>query len=118
MAINPFKAKRDTHLYKLTGKRGETLYYGTTNDPFRRENEHRKTKPFSKLVQISKAVMTKANAEKRERSLIRNHKKKTGSTPKLNISSTGQYQYGAMKNPKKKKEILSKIKKLSKGGKK
>lgn len=110
MAINPFKAKRDTHLYKLTGKRGETLYYGTTNDPFRRENEHRKTKPFSKLVQISKAVMTKANAEKRERSLIRNHKKKTGSTPKLNISSTGQYQYGAMKNPKRKKRYFLKLK--------
>lgn len=118
MVKNPFKAKRDTHVYKLTGKKGEALYYGTSNDPYRREEEHRKTKSFSNMKKVSKAAMTKENAEKLERKLIRDHKKKTGSTPKLNVSPTGQYEYGAMKNPTKKKQILFKIKKINKGGKK
>jgi len=107
-------SKRDTDVYKLSDKKGKPLYFGTTNNPVRREEEHRKKKAFSKMVKISKAKMTKANAEKLERSLIRKHKQKTGSRPKLNVSPTGQYEYGAMKNPKKKREILSKLKRLGK----
>lgn len=107
-------SKRNTDVYKLSDKKGKALYFGTTNNLNRREAEHKKTKSFSKMVKVSKAKMTKSNAEKLERKLIRDHKKRTGLRPKLNVSPTGQYEYGAMKNPKKKKEILSRIKKISK----
>jgi len=107
-------SKRDTYVYQLSNKKGQALYFGTSNNLERRESEHRKKKTFSKMKQISKAKMTKANAEKLERKLIRTHKKSTGSIPKLNVSKTGQYEYGAMKNPTKKNQILSKIKSIKK----
>lgn len=112
--INKKKSLRDTHVYMLSNEKGKAIYYGTTNNIERRENEHRRKKEFKNLVKISKALMTKKNAEKLEKSLIRKHKKSNGSLPKLNISPTGKYEYGILKNPKKKKEILSKVKKISK----
>jgi predicted GIY-YIG superfamily endonuclease len=114
MVLKKTTSSRDTHVYQLSNKKGQALYFGITNNLERRESEHRKKKIFSKMISISKAKMTKPNAEKLERKLIRTHKKSTGSTPKLNVSTTGQYEYGAMKSPTKKKQILSKIKSIKK----
>lgn len=104
------KSSRNTHVYKL--KQGnKDVYIGTTNNLPRRTAEHRKSgKKFNSVKVVSRAVMKRENAEKKERVLIKSHKKKTGSLPKYNISSSGKYEYGL--SSKKKKPLINRIKKI------
>ena len=46
-------AKRDTYKYELT-RGNKVVYVGITNDPARREQEHRQDKNFTKMRLIGK----------------------------------------------------------------
>ena len=79
---------RNTTKYLLT-KGNEIVYVGITNDPERREAEHRQDKNFDKM-RIVGAKSTRSGAEQWETNRIEtyrgNHK---GSTPKYNKTTTG-----------------------------
>ena len=113
-------ASRTTHVYELLSGR-KSVYIGTAKDPIKRAKQHKaKGKDFSK-VKVLTAKMKKANAEKKETSLIRKHKRTNGSLPKYNVSPTGQYEYGVTKA--KIKKLVKRIKEVKKttkrvGGKK
>lgn len=110
---NTKKSTRNIHVYKLKNGKKD-VYIGTTNNVSRRTAEHKKAgKKFTSVKVVSGAAMKKTNAERKERSLIRSHKKKTGSLPKYNVSSTGQYQYGPSKT--KKKQLVNRIKSIARG---
>ena len=111
-------SKRDTHIYELNdGKK--RVYIGTSKDPKKRAKQHEvKGKKFTS-VKVLSAKMKKENAEKKETSLIRKHKKKTGSLPKYNVTESGQYIYPKKKSSKKLIDRLKQVRsKLKKGGKK
>lgn len=120
MVTGSSEIKRTTHVYELVNKR-EKVYIGTSKDPLKRAEQHKsKGKSFTK-VNVLTAKMKKANAEKKETSLIRKHKRTNGSLPKYNVSSTGQYEYGVTKA--KLKKLVKRIKEVKKttkrvGGKK
>lgn len=113
-------SSRTTHVYELLSGR-KSVYVGTAKDPIKRAKQHKaKGKDFSK-VKVLTAKMKKANAEKKETSFIRKHKRTKGSLPKYNVSSTGQYEYGVPKAKLKKLvKRIQEVKKTTKkaGGKK
>lgn len=80
--------KRDTVTYEL--KQGNKLVYvGTTNDPERREQEHRKAgKKFGNLAVTSKK-MTEDGAMKKESERLSTYRKNQGKNPKYNKDSDG-----------------------------
>lgn len=82
-------AERDTKKYVL--KRGnEVVYVGITNDPERRETQHRQEKAFDKMELVGRPC-TRESAEQWEEDRIatymRNH---GGLTPKYNKNETGK----------------------------
>ena len=80
--------KRETVTYELkTGNKIE--YIGTTNDPDRRELEHKdEGKKFSHL-KITSRRMTEEGAMKKEEAAIKQYKSNQGKTPKYNKDDTG-----------------------------
>jgi predicted GIY-YIG superfamily endonuclease len=81
--------QRDTYKYEL--KNGNKVeYVGITNDPQRREAEHRQNKNFDKMEIIGR-VSTRESAEQWETNRIgiykRNH---SGELPKYNQTTTGK----------------------------
>lgn len=111
---------RTTHVYELMNKK-KKVYIGTAKDPLERFKQHKASGKVFTKVNVLTAKMKKANAEKKETSLIRKHKRTTGALPQYNISSTGQYEYGVTKAKMKKlvkriKEVKNTTKKV--GGKK
>ena len=81
-------AKRNTYKYEL--KRGnEVVYAGITNNPARREAEHRQDKDFNKMTIVGKPC-SRLRAEQWEvdriETYMRNHR---GKTPKYNKTTTG-----------------------------
>lgn len=80
--------KRNTVTYALK-KGGKTVYIGTTNDPDRREIEHKADgKKFTKMTLTSRR-MTEAGAQKKEEKAIQRYKKNQGKTPKYNKDEKG-----------------------------
>ncbi len=71
--------------YNLTGKRGKILYKGITNDPERREPEHKdEGKKFDKLDTVGGKV-TKKTAEKWEEDSLKTYRDgHGGKNPKYN----------------------------------
>jgi predicted GIY-YIG superfamily endonuclease len=82
-------AKRETSKYILKDG-NKVLYVGITNDPKRREAEHRKEKDFQKMEIIGRAV-TREAAEEWESNRIDTYKKNHGGkVPPLNKTQNGK----------------------------
>ena len=80
--------KRDTVTYRLKKGR-ETVYIGSTNDPERREEEHRdEGKRFSGL-QITSRRMTKEGAETKEAEQLKTFRSNHGKNPRHNKDTDG-----------------------------
>ena len=79
----------DTVLYiLLDGKK--IVYKGTTNDPERREKEHKKKgKQFTELKIISRKMTEKGAKEKEEQDLVQYRKNHGGRNPKYNKDPDG-----------------------------
>jgi predicted GIY-YIG superfamily endonuclease len=82
-------AKRDTYKYELT-RGNKVVYVGTTNDPERREQEHRQNKNFDKMRLVGN-VSTQSGAlqweTERIQTYMRNH---NGKTPEYNKNEHGK----------------------------
>lgn len=83
-------SKRDTITYKLTGKKGETLYIGTTNNPEQRAEQHRDAgKRFVNLIPTSRK-MTAGGAENKETQQLATFRRgHSGRNPRYNKDSDG-----------------------------
>jgi len=80
--------KRNTNKYTLIDG-NEIVYVGTTNDPLRREAEHRRDKDFDKMNVIGRKC-TQDSAEQWETERIQTYMKNHGGkTPKYNQNDTG-----------------------------
>lgn len=80
--------KQDTVIYEL--KQGnKVVYVGTTNDPERREQEHKEDgKKFSHM-NVTSRRMTEEGAKKKETERIETYRKNQGKNPKYNKDSDG-----------------------------
>ncbi len=75
---------RDTYNYTLTGRHGEDLYHGITNNPERREAQHRASgRRFVNLV-CDPFPCPRDTALRRERDRIETYKRNQGRKPKYN----------------------------------
>jgi len=80
--------KRKNVTYRLKEGR-RTVYLGSTNDPERREQEHRdEGKRFTKM-EIASRRMTDDGAKKREAEQLKNYRSNHGRNPKYNKDSDG-----------------------------
>ena len=80
---------RDTVTYDLKHGR-EVVYRGTTNDPERREREHRAAgKDFSHLVVTSRRMTDKGAKRKEAESLATYRKGHGGQSPRFNRDTDG-----------------------------
>ena len=81
-------SKRDTVTYELKQGR-KVVYVGTTNDPQRREQEHRdQGKQFSRM-NVTSRQMTETGAKKKEAERIQTYRKNQGRNPRYNRDSDG-----------------------------
>lgn len=82
-------SKRDTYKYEL--KNGnKVLYIGITNDPLRREQEHRQNKDYGHMNIIGKRT-TREAAENWERKRIDTYMQShDNNTPPLNKNKSGK----------------------------
>lgn len=80
--------KQDTVTYEL--KQGnKVVYVGTTNDPERREQEHKEDgKKFGRM-NVTSRRMTEEGAKKKETKRIETYRKNQGKNPKYNKDSDG-----------------------------
>ena len=77
------KTPRDTVTYELKQGR-KVVYVGTTNNPERREAEHKSAgKKFTKMTLTSRK-MTEAGAKKKESTRLETYRKNQGKNPKYN----------------------------------
>lgn len=81
--------KRDTFTYDL--KIGnEVVYRGTTNDPERREKQHRREgKRFTRLVKTSRRMTEEGARKKESENLERYRRSHGGRNPKYNKDNDG-----------------------------
>ncbi len=80
--------KQDTVTYEL--KNGnEVLYVGTTNDPERREQEHKNSGKKFGHMNITSRRMTEEGAMKKEENRLETYRKNSGKNPKYNKDSDG-----------------------------
>jgi len=82
-------SKRDTYKYELKDG-NKVLYVGITNDPERREQEHRQNKEFGHMNVIGNRTTRNAAEnweENRIGTYMNNH---GGKTPPLNKNETGK----------------------------
>ena len=78
--------KQDTVTYEL--KQGnKVVYVGTTNDPDRREQEHRENGKKFGHMNVTSRRMTEAGAMKKEAERIETYRKNHGKNPKYNKDS-------------------------------
>jgi len=79
--------------YKLVDKYDRAKYIGTTNNPWRRNQEHSDSgKSYTKLV-VTSGRLPKQEAERREARNIRSYKNATGRRPRYNQTSDGRFSY-------------------------
>ena len=80
--------KRDTVTYELKVV-NKVLYAGTTNDPERREQQHRNEgKKFGHL-RVTSVRMTEAGAKEKESKRLATYRKNQGRNPKYNKDTDG-----------------------------
>lgn len=79
--------------YSIKDRRGNSTYYGTTNNPRRRAAEHRKSGKLGKgdkLVVETRAIPRKS-AERVEGAKLSTHRQQHGRNPKHNTTRDGKY---------------------------
>lgn len=82
-------SKRDTYKYELT-QGNKVVYVGITNDPTRREMEHRQDKNFDKM-RIVGSASTLDGASQWETNRIQTYMKNhNGDTPLYNQNTSGK----------------------------
>ena len=80
--------KQDTITYEL--KQGnKVVYVGTTNNPKRREQEHREDGKQFDRMNVTSRRMTEEGAKKKETERIETYRKNQGKNPKYNKDSDG-----------------------------
>ena len=80
--------KQDTITYEL--KQGnKVVYIGTTNNPKRREQEHREDGKQFDRMNVTSRRMTEEGAKKKETERIETYRKNQGKNPKYNKDSDG-----------------------------
>ena len=80
--------KQDTVTYEL--KQGnKVVYVGTTNEPERREQEHREEGKKFGHMNITSRRMTENGAKKKEKERLETYRKNQGKHPKYNKNSDG-----------------------------
>lgn len=80
--------KRDTVTYEL--KKGNKVFYvGTTNDPERREQEHKEEGKQFGHMSVTSIRMTDEGAKKKEAERLATYRKNQGNNPKYNKDSDG-----------------------------
>ncbi|NQT63581.1 MAG: GIY-YIG nuclease family protein [Candidatus Marinimicrobia bacterium] len=80
--------KRDTVTYELKdGNR--VVYVGTTNDPDRREQEHKDQGKKFGHMNVTSRKMTDDGAKKKESEKLATYRKNQGKNPKYNKDSDG-----------------------------
>lgn len=80
---------KDTHKYVLKDG-NKILYVGITDNPQRRESEHRQNKDFQKMEVIGRAV-TRQSAEKWETERIEQYRRNhNGNVPPFNKTQNGK----------------------------
>lgn len=80
--------KQDTVTYEL--KQGnKVVYVGTTNDPERREQEHREAGKKFGHMKVTSRRMTEKGAMKKETERLETYCKNQGKNPKYNKDSDG-----------------------------
>lgn len=83
------KKPRDTVTYDLK-KGGKIVYRGTTNDPERREREHKaQRKDFDQLVVTSRRMTGEGAKRKETESLARYRRGHGGRNPRYNDDADG-----------------------------
>ena len=82
------KKKMDTVTYEL--KRGnEVVYVGTTNDPERREQEHKESGKNFGHMNITSRKMTEDGAKKKEAGRLETYRQNQGKNPQYNKDLDG-----------------------------
>ena len=80
--------KKDTVTYELKDG-NKVVYVGTTNDPERREKEHRAGgKKFGRM-NVTSRKMTEDGAKKKEAERLATYRRNQGENPKYNKDSDG-----------------------------
>jgi predicted GIY-YIG superfamily endonuclease len=79
--------------YSIKDQKGNTKYIGSTNNPTRRESEHRESGKVGrkdKLVVETRPV-SRPSAEKVEKAKLRSHRQQHGKNPRHNTTNDGQF---------------------------
>lgn len=82
------KNKQDTVTYELKDG-NKVLYVGTTNDPERREQEHKDSGKKFGHMSITSRRMTEEGAMKKEESRLKTYRKNNGKNPRYNNDNDG-----------------------------
>ncbi len=80
--------KQDTVTYELKDG-NKVVYVGTTNDPERREQEHRDGGKRFGHMNVTSRRMTEDGATKKEADKLATYRKNQGKNPKYNKDSDG-----------------------------
>ncbi len=80
--------KHDTVTYELK-KGNKVVYVGTTNDPERREQEHKEAGKQFGHMNITSRHMTEDGAKKKEQERLKTYRKNQGENPKYNKDADG-----------------------------
>jgi len=80
--------KQDTVTYELKDG-NKVVYVGTTNDPERREKEHRDAGKKFGHINVTSRRMTDEGAKKKEAERLKTYRKNQGANPKYNKDSDG-----------------------------
>ena len=80
--------KQDTVTYELK-KGNEVVYVGTTNDPERREQEHKEQGKKFGHMNVTSRRMTEDGAKRKETERLATYRKNQGNNPKYNKDSDG-----------------------------
>lgn len=75
---------RDTYNYDLVGRNGRVLYRGITNDPERREQQHKSAGRRFRYLRYESFPCSRETARKRERGSIANFESGHGRKPRYN----------------------------------
>ncbi len=79
--------------YSIKNSKGDTKYIGTTNNPSRRADEHRKAGKLGrgdKLVVETRAI-SRESAERVEKAKLASFRKQRGRNPKHNKTNDGRW---------------------------
>jgi predicted GIY-YIG superfamily endonuclease len=80
--------KHDTVTYELKDG-NKVVYVGTTNDPERREQEHKDAGKKFGHMNITSRRMTDEGAKKKEAERLKTYRKNQGDNPKYNKDTDG-----------------------------